>query len=98
MAQLVLLSSAITAVMACALVRRASDGLTVVRLLLAGVIGIALGALSDVVAHPMAATGGERNLFPFDVALLTLFGLPGAIVGGLLGWMTRPGPPQPPAP
>jgi hypothetical protein len=84
--------------MTCLLVRRAHDGLTVVRLLLAGVVGIVLGALVDVAAHPIAESGGERNLFPFEIALLTLFGLPGALLGSILGWMARPRAPQPPAP
>ncbi len=92
--QLVLLGSAFTAGMTWLVGRRAEDGLTVLWLLLAGFVGISLGVIIDVAVSPIAETGGERNLFPFEIVLLTLFGLPGAIAGSVLGWTTRRRGPQ----
>jgi hypothetical protein len=96
-ARLVLLASAMTTGMMWLLARRARDGRIVLGLVVAGVLGLALGVIVDVAISPIAETGGERNLIPFEIALLALFGLPGAVLGSLLGWATRPRVPQRPA-
>lgn len=88
---LALTGSAITGGMTWLLVRRVERGWGVAWVLLAGVVGILLGVAVDVALHPLASTGGERNLFPLEAGFLAVLGLPGGIVGSLLGWLTRPG-------
>jgi hypothetical protein len=53
--------------------------------------GVALGVLMDVVFHPNTAEGYERNLFPIEIAIHTIFAVPSVFLVAIMFSLVKGG-------